>query len=159
MTNSAKKTEILSPTLSLLTLKTGQALVAPLKNPPPLFTSTVSAGFPSPADDYIERHLDLNELLVKHPTATFFVRVEGQSMINAGIKSGDILIVDRSLNPSSGHVVIAVLNGEFLVKKLHKRGNQTWLLPENPKYQPMQITAEANFEIWGVVTSVIHNFL
>jgi DNA polymerase V len=146
-------------TLSILSSEAGKHFEAPLKIHPPLFTSTVSAGFPSPADDYIERHLDLNELLVKHPTATFFVRVEGQSMINAGIKSGDILIVDRSLNPSSGHVVIAVLNGEFLVKKLHKRGNQTWLLPENPKFQPMQITAEANFEIWGVVTSVIHNFL
>jgi len=134
----------------LLTLSKNNVLI-------PLFTSPVSAGFPSPAEDYIERHLDLNELLVKHPTATFFVRVEGQSMINAGIKNGDILIVDRSLNPSSGHVVIAVLNGEFLVKKLHKRGSQTWLLPENPKYPPMQITADANFEIWGVVTSVIHN--
>lgn len=153
-----KEPTIQSPTLSLLITKTGQTVTAPLKNFPPLFTSTVSAGFPSPADDYIERHLDLNELLIKHPTATFFVRVEGQSMINAGIKSGDILIVDRSLSPSSGHVVIAVLNGEFLVKKLHKRGNQTWLLPENPKYQPMQITDESNFEIWGVVTSVIHNF-
>lgn len=153
-----KEPTIQSPTLSLLITKTGQTVTAPLKNFPPLFTSTVSAGFPSPADDYIERHLDLNELLVKHPTATFFVRVEGQSMINAGIKSGDILIVDRSLSPSSGHVVIAVLNGDFLVKKLHKRGNQTWLLPENPKYQPMQITDESNFEIWGVVTSVIHNF-
>lgn len=153
-----KEPTIQSPTLSLLITKTGQTVTAPLKNFPPLFTSTVSAGFPSPADDYIERHLDLNELLIKHPTATFFVRVEGQSMINAGIKSGDILIVDRSLSPSSGHVVIAVLNGDFLVKKLHKRGNQTWLLPENPKYQPMQITDESNFEIWGVVTSVIHNF-
>lgn len=159
MQTPTKQSTIQSPTLSLLIVKTGQTLASPLKNFPPLFTSTVSAGFPSPADDYIERHLDLNELLVKHPAATFFVRVEGQSMINAGIKSGDILIVDRSLNPGSGHVVIAVLNGEFLVKKLHRRGNQTWLLPENPKYAPVQITAEANFEIWGVVTSVIHNFL
>jgi len=145
-------------TLSILTIEAGKPFAAPLKKGLPLFASPVSAGFPSPADDYIERHLDLNELLIKHPTATFFVRVEGLSMINAGIKNGDILIVDKSLQPSNNNVVIAVLNGEFLVKTLHKRGNQTWLLAENPKYQPILITSETNFEIWGVVTSVIHNF-
>lgn len=122
----------------------------------PLFCSRIPAGFPSPADDYIENSLDLNEYLVKHPAATFFVRVTGDSMTGAGINSGDILIVDRALTPVSGAVVVAALNGEFTVKRLVTAGGGISLLPENPAYKPVEITNGTEFEVWGVVTYVIH---
>ncbi|MCF8070259.1 MAG: translesion error-prone DNA polymerase V autoproteolytic subunit [Desulfobacterales bacterium] len=122
----------------------------------PLFMSCVQAGFPSPAEDYIEGKLDLNKYLVKHPAATFFVRVSGDSMLNAGIHPGDILIVDRSLDPVNRKVVIAVVNGELTVKRIKKQESRLFLVPENKKYAPMEITSEMNCEIWGVVTNVIH---
>lgn len=122
----------------------------------PLFTARISAGFPSPADDYIDRKLDLNEYLIKHPAATFFVRVEGESMIDAGIHSGDILIVDRALEPADHKVVIAVLNGELTVKRIKKTKGKLCLMPENRAYRPIEVTPEMNLEIWGVVTHVIH---
>ncbi len=127
---------------------------APL--PLPLYVARVAAGFPSPADDYIENTLDLNRHLVKHPAATFYVRVEGNSMIGAGIHSGDILVVDRSLDPTHGKIVIAVLNGEFTVKRLERRGGALRLLPENDSYPAVEITDAMDFTIWGVVTNVIH---
>lgn len=122
----------------------------------PLFLESVSAGFPSPADDYLEERIDLNKQLVKHPTATFFVRVTGDSMIDAGIHSGDTLIVDRSLEPKNGSIVIAVLNGELTVKRLATESNRIYLMPENKNYEPIEILEETQFEIWGVVTNVIH---
>jgi len=122
----------------------------------PLVGARISAGFPSPADDFVDRRLDLNEYLIRHPTATFFVRVQGDSMIDAGIHDGDILIVDRSLDPADNKIIIAVLNGELTVKRVIKRGGQLWLLPENPAYAPVEITADIQFEVWGVVTNVIH---
>lgn len=122
----------------------------------PLFLCGVSAGFPSPADDYIEGRLDLNDLMVKHPAATFFVRVAGDSMIGAGIHHGDILVVDRSLEPASGKVVIAVLNGELTVKRLCKNGGSVRLVAENPDYPALELTEESGCEIWGVATYVIH---
>lgn len=122
----------------------------------PFFTDSVKAGFPSPADDHLERSLDLNELLIKHPVATFFVRVKGESMLGAGIKDGDILIVDRSLKPGDRSVVVAVLNGEFTVKRLRIQEGQTWLMPENPRFKPISINSDNEFEVWGVVTSTIH---
>ncbi len=125
--------------------------------PPPLYAARVAAGFPSPADDYIEGKLDLNQHLVKHPAATFFVRVEGDSMIGAGIHSGDILVVDRSLKPCHGKIVIAVLNGELTVKRLEQRKGILRLLPENNSYPAVEITAAMDFMIWGVVTNVIHS--
>ena len=121
-----------------------------------LFCSKVSAGFPSPADDYMEGKLDLNEYLVKQPAATFFVRCTGDSMINAGIAEGDILVVDRSLTPISGKIVVAVLNGELTVKRLYKHEEYLELLPENPNYHPIRVNKEHDFMVWGVVTSVIH---
>jgi len=124
----------------------------------PLFLSGVSAGFPSPAEDYIDRKLDLNELLIKHPAATFFVRVAGDSMIGAGIHHDDILIVDRSLEAGSGSIVIAVYNGELTVKRLVQDKNGMRLVAENPNYPPLPITGESGCEIWGVVTSVVHQF-
>ncbi len=129
------------------------------KAPPlPLFTCGVSAGFPSPAEDHIDRKLDLNELLIPHPTSTFFVRVSGDSMTNAGINNGDILVVDRSIEAVSGKIIIAVINGELTVKRLVKTDTTCRLVAENPVYSPIVITAETDFSVWGVVTSVIHQF-
>lgn len=125
----------------------------------PMFLESVSAGFPSPADDYLESKLDLNDLLIKNPAATFFVRVTGDSMIKAGIYSGDILVVDRSLDPKEGSIVIAVINGELTVKRLGYKGKEVYLLPENKFYNPIKITDEMNFEVWGVVRSVIHSVM
>ena len=122
----------------------------------PLYAVRVAAGFPSPADDHIEGKLDLNRHLIKHPAATFFVRAEGESMIGAGIHPGDILVVDKSLKPGHGKIVIAVLDGEFTVKRIEQRGGALRLLPENEVYPAIEITGAMDFEIWGVVTSVIH---
>ncbi len=122
----------------------------------PLYASKISAGFPSPADDYLELNLNLNQHLIKHPAATFFVRVEGDSMIGAGIHPGDLLIVDRSLKPINNKIVIAVLNGDLTVKRLKINDGRYILVPENKNFAPIQITQEMDFSIWGVVTSVIH---
>ena len=127
--------------------------------PLPLFSSTVSAGFPSPADDFLEKKLDLNEHLIQHPAATFFVRASGDSMIGAGIHSGDLLIVDRSLTPRTNHIVIAVLEGELTVKRLKKKGDRLFLCAENQAYKPIEVTEDNNFNVWGVVTNVIHDLV
>jgi DNA polymerase V len=119
--------------------------------------SRIRAGFPSPADDYLDKKLDLNEHLIKHPASTFFVKVKGDSMVKAGILSGDILIVDRSLEPKDKSVVVAVLNGEFTVKRIRKRGSKLFLDPENDSYTPIEISDEMDFEIWGIVIHVIHS--
>ncbi|MFZ4503111.1 MAG: LexA family protein [Methylovulum sp.] len=123
----------------------------------PLFISKVAAGFPSPADDYIETSLDLNELLIKKPAATFFARAQGLSMINAGIYPNDILIIDRSLEPISGKIVICALNGELTVKRLlHEHG--LWhLKAENPDYPEIVLHEELDCVIWGVVIHIIHS--
>ena len=122
----------------------------------PLYQDLISAGFPSPAQNDVEATLDLNELLIKHPSATFFLRVSGSSMIKAGIHHDDILIVDRSLEPAHGKIVIASLNGELTVKRLHRFGGRVKLVPENDAYAPIDITEEMELRIWGVVTNVIH---
>lgn len=122
----------------------------------PLFSNRVSAGFPSPAQDYIEQTLDLNELCIKHPAATYFVRVEGDSMIEAGIHADDILVVDRSVNAEHGDIVIAGLYGELTVKELQLRPCVS-LLPRNKAYQAIEIAADDELDIFGVVTSVIRN--
>ena len=123
----------------------------------PLFLSGVSAGFPSPADDYLDRRLDLNEHLIKNPAATFFVRVAGDSMTGAGINDDDMLIVDRSLEPASGNIVIAVINGELAVKRLLKKNGNCQLVAENQHYPPLEINEDTPLEIWGVVTYAIHS--
>ena len=122
----------------------------------PLYSSTVRAGFPSPADDYIECKLDLNSHLIKHPAATFFVKASGDSMKNAGILSGDMLVVDRSLEATHGKIVIAAINGELTVKRLSRQRGQVKLLAENPAYDPIDITDDVDMVIWGVVTHAIH---
>jgi len=121
----------------------------------PLYSNKVSAGFPSPADDHLEMKLDLNSYLIKHPAATFFVRASGDSMVNAGIHSGDLLIVDKSIEPCDGKIVIAALDGELTVKRLYKRGGEIKLFAENAAYPPINIT-EQDMVIWGVVSYVIH---
>lgn len=123
----------------------------------PLYEAPVSAGFPSPAEDYLEGKLDLDRHLIKHPAATFFVRVSGDSMIDAGIHPGDLLVVDRALEPTDGRVVIAVVNGELTVKRICRANDQLFLMPENKNYQPLQVHEETSFMIWGVVTNVIHS--
>lgn len=122
----------------------------------PLFSSRVQAGFPSPADDHLEASLDLNQHLIKHPASTFFVRASGNSMVNAGINNNDILVVDRSLEPKHGDIIIAALNSELTVKRLHAKDNQVILKPESPDYPIIEINEEMDFLIWGVVTSVVH---
>ena len=122
----------------------------------PVFLGRLPAGFPSPADDYLEGKLDLNRHLIKHPAATFFVRVSGDSMLGAGIHTGDLLVVDRSLEAVDGNVIVAALDGELTVKRLSKRGIAVRLLPENRNYQPIEVQPQQEFEIWGVVTNVIH---
>ena len=122
----------------------------------PVFLGRLPAGFPSPADDYIEGKLDLNRHLIKHPAATFFVRVTGDSMTGAGIHSGDLLIVDRSLEAVDGNVIVAALDGDLTVKRLRTRDGALSLVPESRDYQPIDITEQQSFEIWGVVTNVIH---
>ncbi len=122
----------------------------------PLYSCKISAGFPSPADDHLEKTLDLNSYLVKHPAATFFVRVTGESMINAGINDNDILIVDRSLKPIHGKIVIAVVDGHMTVKRLYKKSGKLILMPENKNFRPIEITESMTLEIWGVVITSIH---
>jgi DNA polymerase V len=120
-----------------------------------LYDQSVPAGFPSPAMDYIEKRIDLNEEYIRHPLATFIVACEGNSMINAFIPPNARLIVDRSLTPQNGDIVLAVLNGEFTVKFLKKNNYRCWLCPANSKYADIEITEEMNLQIWGVVTTII----
>ena len=126
-------------------------------SPQVMYSTLVAAGLPSPTEDYSEGKIDLNDHLLQNPESTFFVRVSGDSMIDAGIHPNDLLIVDRSLRPSSGRVIIAVINGELTVKRLIKKdNNKLFLMPENPNYPILEITEEMEFMIWGVVTNVIH---
>lgn len=122
----------------------------------PLFVSAVSAGAPFSADSTIDQSIDLNEFFIKNPTSTFFVRVEGTSMINAGIHHEDILIVDKSLDPLPNNIVIAVVDGEFLVKRLITECEERYLVPDNPDFGRIEISKNSQAEIWGVVVWVIH---
>ena len=122
----------------------------------PLFSDAVPAGFPSPATDYCERKLDLNELCIQKPAATYFVRAQGDSMIDAGIFPGDVLVIDRSIEASHGDIVIASINGELTVKLLETRP-QKRLVPMNSQHAPVVIPEEVDLEIFGVATNVIHN--
>lgn len=122
----------------------------------PLLGANITAGFPSPAQDYIEKRIDLNEQLISHPVATFFVRVEGDSMTGAGIFPEDVLIVDRALNAADGNIIVAVLNGELTVKRLRITSQYWSLLPENPMYPEIVLTEDVEFSVWGVVTYCIH---
>ena len=122
----------------------------------PLMASKISAGFPSPAQDYIEGKLDLNEHLITHPASTFFVRVDGYSMAGAGIMPDDILVVDRALEATDKRIIIAIVDGELTVKRLKIVAQDYYLMPENEEFQPLHIHEGVDFAIWGVVTYVIH---
>lgn len=122
----------------------------------PLFLSPVEAGFPSPADDYLDKRLDLHAYLVRNEAATFFLRAHGDSMLGAGIHDGDLLIVDRSLEARHNRVVIAALDGELTVKRLVRRQERVLLIPENPDFPEIDITEREYVHIWGVVSHVIH---
>ena len=124
--------------------------------PRPYYPGPVAAGFPSPAEDYLEEVLDLNKHLVTRPAATFYIRVVGDSMTGAGILSGDLAVVDRSLEPREGHVVLAVVDGGFTVKRLKRADGELALAAENPAHSNIVIP-ESGFEVWGVVVHVIHS--
>ena len=131
----------------------------PAPSPPrvslPLFESPVSAGFPSPATDYVADSLDLNEYVIEQQDTTFFVRAKGVSMIGAGIQDGDLLVVNRAKAPAHRKIVIAVVDGEFTVKRLYKRAGRVRLLAENPDYSPIDFADGQELVIWGVVTGVV----
>jgi len=145
-----------SPSASLVAVSLCRPAVDPVPRPCPLFVARVEAGFPSPADDYVERALDVSELLIRHPETTFFLRVQGDSMEGAGIHSGDLLVVDRSPEPKGGDVVIAALDGNLTVKRLKKDGDRLHLMPEHPSHEPIEVTKAQELVIWGVVQHVIH---
>jgi DNA polymerase V len=123
----------------------------------PFIKEGVSAGFPSPATDFMENNIDLNKELSKNPLATFYIKVKGNSMINAGINDKDILVVDRSLEPKNNKVAVCFIDGEFTVKRIKVEKDGVYLMPENKNYQPIKVTEENNLIIWGIVTFVIKN--
>lgn len=124
----------------------------------PLYACSVQAGFPSPADDYIEAKLNLNDYLIKNAAATFFVRVSGRSMEGCGIWDGSILIVDRSLKVKHNKIVVAVIDNELTIKRYIVKDGKIFLSPENPDFEPVEINTTSQINIWGVVTCVIHQF-
>ncbi len=124
----------------------------------PLIESGISAGFPSPALDFVDISIDLNKHLIKHPSATFYGRVKGVSLKNIGIDNGDLLIIDKSIEPTNGKIAVCFIDGEFTAKRIKIAKTEIWLIPENENYQPIRVTEENNFLIWGIVTHVIKNF-
>lgn len=122
---------------------------------PPLIDQPIKAGFPNPAEDAQGNPLDLNQLVVRHPAATFYLRVEGDSMRGIGLKTGDIVAVDKSLEPRSGDIVVAAVGGEFTLKRLKKQGKEAWLVAENPDFAPIPLHSAADATIWGVVTFAV----
>ncbi len=139
----------------------------PLKKPPkiaipvfgdtalPFMSHSVKAGFPSPAMDFMENRIDLNRELAQNPEATFYIRVDGHSMTGAGIDDGDILVIDRSLEPENRKIAVCFLDGEFTVKRLSIEGNKLFLMPENEAFPPIPVTEESQFMVWGIVTYVV----
>jgi len=125
----------------------------------PLLNDSVSAGFPSPADDYTEENIDLNEHLISNPFSTFFLRVKGESMINAGIKDKDLIIVDKSLIAKPGDIVIAMIDGEFTIKRLSIKNDELYLKAENHNYPDFSFKNHIDVQIWGVVIYSIHSYL
>jgi DNA polymerase V len=124
----------------------------------PLFLCKVPAGFPSPATDYMEDGLDLNEFLIRHKAATFLFRVQGDSMRDAGIVDGDKVVVDRSLKPQHNQIIVAVVDGEYTIKRLHWIRHCIELRAENAAYPPIVLTAESQLEVWGVVVGVVRRY-
>lgn len=125
--------------------------------PLPYADQGIQAGFPSPAQDYINESIDLNRELVRHPAATFYGRVSGDSMIEEGIEPGDLLVIDRSIEPEDGDLAVCCLDGEFTLKRIHLRPGSVWLIPSNERFDPILVTPDRQFEVWGVVTHTIKN--
>ncbi len=121
----------------------------------PYVDSGISAGFPSPADDFSYLSIDLNRELIKNKEATFFARVKGDSMVEAGLNDGDLLVIDRSLEPQDGKIAVCFIDGEFTVKRIKKERDAVWLMPANERYKPIKVTEENQLIIWGIVTAVI----
>ena len=121
----------------------------------PLVDSGISAGFPSPAEDFLDSSIDLNKELIKNPSTTFYGRVRGDSMINAGLNDGDLLIIDKSLEPVNDKIAVCFIDGEFTVKRIKIEKDIVWLVAENDNYKPIKVTADNEFLIWGIVTTVI----
>lgn len=121
----------------------------------PYIENGISAGFPSPALDFIDLSIDLNKHLIKHPSATFYGRVKGESMKDAGIHDGDLLVIDKSIEPKDNKIAVCYIDGEFTLKRIHFENNICWLLPANDKYKPIRVTPENDFLIWGIVIHVI----
>lgn len=138
--------------IELRKIELNESLVLPL-------TEKISAGFPSPAEDFLDLHIDLNKEFIKHPNATFFGKVSGDSMIDAGLNDGDLLIIDKSLDPKNNSIAVCFLDGEFTVKRVLRQKDQLWLVAENKNYKPIPIYSENDFIIWGVVTTVIKKIL
>ena len=122
----------------------------------PLAGTAIAAGFPSPAEEYVEIALDLNKELIKHPASTFYARVKGGSMVDAGIQDGDLLVIDKALEPKEGSIAVCYLDGEFTVKRLAVREECVYLMPANAEFKPIKITEENDFLVWGLVANVIH---
>lgn len=118
----------------------------------PVADGGIRAGFPSPAQDYLESGIDLNKELVKNPSSTFFGRVSGDSMDGAGIEDGDLIVIDKSISASEGDIAVCFVDGEFTLKRIHIENDFVWLVPENPKYRRIKVTPDQNFMVWGVVT-------
>lgn len=123
----------------------------------PIYRCKVKAGFPSPANDYLEERIDLNKEIIKHPLSTFIIECEGDSMINAFIPPKSRLVIDRSITPKNGDIVLAILNGDFTVKYLKKNQFKCWLIPANSKYKEIEITPEMEMQVWGVVIQILIN--
>ncbi|HWR95087.1 MAG TPA: translesion error-prone DNA polymerase V autoproteolytic subunit [Flavobacterium sp.] len=123
----------------------------------PFVEDGISAGFPSPALDFVDLSIDLNKHLIKNPSATFYGKVKGDSLINAGIHNGDLLIIDRSLEPTNGKIAVCYIDGEFTAKRIKLEKDVVWLIAENENYLPIKVTKENNLLIWGIVTHVIKN--
>lgn len=121
----------------------------------PLVSTGISAGFPSPADDFLDPSIDLNKAVIKNKDATFFIRVNGVSMKDAGIDDGDLLVVDKSLSPQNDKIAVCYIDGEFTVKRLKVEKNCVYLVPENKDYKPIKVTEDNDLIIWGIVTTVI----
>ena len=122
----------------------------------PLAGTAIAAGFPSPAEEYLDLALDLNKELIKHPAATFYARVKGDSMVDAGIQDGDLLVIDKALEPKEGSIAVCYLDGEFTVKRLAVREEGVYLMAANAEFKPIRITEENDFLVWGLVAYVIH---
>ncbi len=122
----------------------------------PLAAGAISAGFPSPAEEYIELAIDLNKELIKHPAATFYARVKGSSMIDAGIADGDLLIIDKALEPKDGDIAVCFIDGEFTLKRLALKEDGLYLMPANAEFKPIRITEENDFLVWGMLAYIVH---